>query len=105
MTQAPAEQTSPTPHEVPSTLDPTALHVPGCEGEVQVVAPRLHAFEGSHAAPGVQPAATHEPLLHTLPPPHVVPSGLLLVTMQLASESAVGHEVMPLTQALLGWHG
>ncbi len=102
--QVPEAHTSPAPHPVPSGLFPVVVQVPGCVVDVHSTAPVAHGFAGSQAAPAVQVGATHAPPLHTFPPPHAVPSGLLLVTMQLASEIADGHEVIPVVHGFAGWH-
>ncbi len=102
--QAPAEHASPAPQDVPSLFLSVTVQVPGADREVHVSAPMWHGFAGSHAVPCTQFGATHDPPLHTFPLPQEVPSDLLLVTLQLGSEVAVGHELVPMVQAFAGWH-
>jgi hypothetical protein len=79
------------------------LHVPGVDEDVQAVVPLLHGFAGWHCRFDTQLDATQEPPLHTLPPPQVVPSALLLVVMHTASPVVVGQEEVPVVQELEGW--
>jgi len=102
-TQEPEEQTKPEPHEVESGKVPVELQVPGVTEELQVSSPLLHGSAGWQATPALHVGGTHAPPLHTLLPPQVVPSALLLVVMQTASPVVVGQEDVPVVQTLGGW--
>jgi hypothetical protein len=77
--QLPPLQTMSVPHDVPTaTFVPVSVHV-GAEPE-QTSAPVWHLFVGVHAPPAWQVA--HVPAWQTIPVPHVVPFGLLSLSVQ-----------------------
>jgi hypothetical protein len=103
VTQPADTQTSPAPQAVPSAFGSPSTQRPGAVEDVHAVAPSRHGFAGWHGAFGMHAAATHEPPLHTLPPPQAVPSGLLLVTTQLGSAIGVAQAVVPVVHGFSGW--
>ncbi len=57
------------PQPVSATPEPLFVHVPG------VV--RLHAMQVAHFVLEQQTPSTQLPLVHSVPPPHALPSGFL----------------------------
>jgi hypothetical protein len=101
-----ASQTMSVPHDVPAaTLVVVSVH-DGADPE-QTSVPVWHLFAGVHAPPCWQVA--HVPVWQTIPVPHVVPFGLLSVSVQTGAPVAqtmlptrhglpVTSHVMPCTQ-------
>jgi hypothetical protein len=97
-THVPALQTLSVPQGVPAvTGTPVSLHVGVPE---QTSVPLLQAFAGVQLCPSAH--ATHAPSLQTCPVPHIVPFGMLPMSMQTGEP--VLQASVPVRQGLLTGH-